>query len=274
MEELEGDLFREPLQDEHDVYSRAAFLFSEIEDWHKKNPEFREGKDGEVSFMEEMDELDAMSNIPQDLVLLHHQRQSFYEIVAAHPKFRKFLVSWRVEVTGYTGIDPEKIKKDENDSEDGFKELSEEESEKIWNGIGGIFSAVQSYLDKNDFLASECEATESYWRIGLQCNDFAADELCDKIHKKFKKAIATGMITVRKSFFGMQLVGLTLNNYESFLNGEKTIEILDVDSDDYDNFDDYDDYHFDGYSSDYSVEEEFDDESLFDEDSLFDDEDF
>jgi hypothetical protein len=206
----EGDIFRDPLTEEDDLYYRAAILVKEIEDWHRDNPEFRSDSEGEIPHVMKLDPLDAEQSIPTALVSLHRQMEEFLEIVAAHPEFRHLIVAWIVEIEGYDGLSEERMNIDNDD-------LNKDRADEVFGSIGGLYQAVDHYLEKNEYVVSEKSASSEGWTIGLNCNYEAAIDLCDKIHEKFKKAISRGMLTIRKSFWGYRLLGLSPANYEQFL---------------------------------------------------------
>ena len=218
-DEEEGDIFRDPLIDRDDVYYRAAILTSNIEEWHKHNPEFRGEKD-EIPHIMRLSPEEAEQQIPLELVMLERELETFLEIVAAHPKYKDLVVSWMVEIEGDDGLTEERmnIKHEEN------KVIDEEFHyvlDEAFKSIGGLYQAVESYLQRENYTICEKVAGKDGWTLGMICNDAAASDLCADVHKKFKKAIGRGMLRVRKSFWGYRLVGLSAENYKDFLDLEE-----------------------------------------------------
>lgn len=216
----EGDIFRDPLVDEDDLYYRAALLMREIEEWHQKNPEFRGEKD-EIPHLMKLPQEEAESQIPTELVNLHRELESFLEIVAAHPEYRTLVINWMVEIDGYEGLSDERIIVKEDD-------FNPEFIDEAFGSIGGLYQAVSSYLKREGYLVGEQSAGSEGWTLGLMCNDVAANKLSEELHKRFNKAIKRGLLTVRKCFWGFRLKGLTAANYTEFLEGKDYYEEDDV----------------------------------------------
>ena len=124
----------------------------------------------------------------------------FGEELGSHPLYADLMLCWMVDVVGTGGDLTEEAMEDA---------LGRLDFESFVGRLGGNLAAlIQDVITNTGFRITDRGGGGGSWHVGVPCTEGDSRRLCGMLHIRFQKAIASGMIMVRKWYWGFRFPDL------------------------------------------------------------------
>lgn len=122
---------------------------------------------------------------------------------ATYPQIFDKMIVWKIKIGGEssTQTQEEMPSRSDLDSNEKIEEFIEKSG-------GNLMASVKALLNELEIFTLDKRAGIGYWSVMVECTNSRAETLCRAMHKHFKKAIASGLISLARGYVGYKLEDL------------------------------------------------------------------